>query len=152
MATHSIILAWEIPWTGEPGRLQSMGSQRVGHNLATKQQQCYLGCLALVKSPHVRGFIPGYSRVFLRPAGGAVSTFCSPAVISAVPLHQKASLYVTFVAVLLLQGDYVRDFCSLGVISRIFSRLRQEGHLRTCHHKRATWGFLSKALPEIVLS
>ena len=32
MATHSNILAWEIPWTEEPGRLQSMGSQRVGHN------------------------------------------------------------------------------------------------------------------------
>ena len=32
MATHSSILAWEIPWTGEPGGLQSMGLQRVGHN------------------------------------------------------------------------------------------------------------------------
>ena len=32
MATHSIILAWEIPWTEEPGRLQSMGSQRVRHS------------------------------------------------------------------------------------------------------------------------
>ena len=32
MATHSSILAWEIPWTEEPGGLQSMGSQRVGHN------------------------------------------------------------------------------------------------------------------------
>ena len=31
MATHSNILAWEIPWTEEPGRLQSMGSQRIGH-------------------------------------------------------------------------------------------------------------------------
>ena len=31
-ATHSSILAWEIPWTEKPGRLQSMGSQRVGHN------------------------------------------------------------------------------------------------------------------------
>ena len=31
MATHSSILAWEIPWTEEPGRLQSMGLQRVGH-------------------------------------------------------------------------------------------------------------------------
>ena len=30
MATHSSILAWEIPWTEETGRLQSMGSQRVG--------------------------------------------------------------------------------------------------------------------------
>ena len=32
MATHSSILAWKIPWTEEPGRLQSMGSQRVGHD------------------------------------------------------------------------------------------------------------------------
>ena len=31
METHSSILAWEIPWMEEPGRLQSMGSQRVGH-------------------------------------------------------------------------------------------------------------------------
>ena len=39
MATYSSILTWEIPWTEEPGGLQSMGSQRVGHDLATKQQQ-----------------------------------------------------------------------------------------------------------------
>ena len=32
MATHSSILAWAITWTEEPGRLQSMGSQRVRHN------------------------------------------------------------------------------------------------------------------------
>ena len=32
MATDSSVLAWEVPWTEEPGRLQSMGSQRVGHN------------------------------------------------------------------------------------------------------------------------
>ena len=30
--THSSVLAWKIPWTEEPGGLQSMGSQRVGHN------------------------------------------------------------------------------------------------------------------------
>ena len=32
MATHSSVLAWRIPWTEDPHRLQSMGSQRVGHN------------------------------------------------------------------------------------------------------------------------
>ena len=32
IATHSSILVWKIPWIEEPGRLQSMGSQRVGHN------------------------------------------------------------------------------------------------------------------------
>ena len=36
MATHSSILAWEIPWTEEPGGLQSIGSQRVGHGLVTE--------------------------------------------------------------------------------------------------------------------
>ena len=32
MATHSSILVWEIPWTEEPGGLQSTGSQRIGHS------------------------------------------------------------------------------------------------------------------------
>ena len=35
MVNHSSILAWKIPWTEEPGRLQSIGSQRVRHDLAT---------------------------------------------------------------------------------------------------------------------
>ena len=35
MATHSSSLAWKIPWTEDPGRLQSMGLQRVGHDWAT---------------------------------------------------------------------------------------------------------------------
>ena len=35
LATHSSTLAWKIPWTEEPGRLQSMGSRRVGHDWAT---------------------------------------------------------------------------------------------------------------------
>ena len=46
MATHSSILAWEIAWTEEPDGLQSMGSQRVGHNSMTKQQH------PIIKSPH----------------------------------------------------------------------------------------------------
>ena len=32
MATHSSILAWRIPWTEKPGRLQSMGSPKIGHD------------------------------------------------------------------------------------------------------------------------
>ena len=38
MATHSSILAWRIPWTEEPGGLQSTGSQRVRHDRVTKTQ------------------------------------------------------------------------------------------------------------------
>ena len=41
MATHSSILAWKIPWTEEPGRLQSMGSQRVGHDWVTSLHFTY---------------------------------------------------------------------------------------------------------------
>ena len=44
MAAHSNILAWRIPWTEEPGGLQSMGLQKVEHDLVTKQQittYCY---------------------------------------------------------------------------------------------------------------
>ena len=44
MATYASMHAWEIPWTEEPGGLQSMGLQRVRHGLVTKQQQqqiCY---------------------------------------------------------------------------------------------------------------
>ena len=46
MATHSLSLAWETPWTDEPGMLQFIRSQRVGHNLVTKQE---LTCLHLLK-------------------------------------------------------------------------------------------------------
>ena len=42
MVTLFNVLAWEVQWTEEPGGLQSMGSQRVGQNLATEQQQCYI--------------------------------------------------------------------------------------------------------------
>ena len=41
--THSSILAWKIPWTEQPGRLQSTGSQRVRHNWAIQQQKCHVG-------------------------------------------------------------------------------------------------------------
>ena len=48
MTAHSSILAWGIPWTVEPGGLQSMGSQRVKHDLATEQQQTTHGDFTLI--------------------------------------------------------------------------------------------------------
>ena len=50
MATLSIMLAWEIPWTEEPGGLQCMGSQWVGHDLVTKQQQQMLNKYFFLKN------------------------------------------------------------------------------------------------------
>ena len=61
MASHSSTLAWKIPWMEEPGRLQSMGLRRVGHDLATS--------LSLFTFMHWRrkwqatpGFFPGESQ------------------------------------------------------------------------------------------
>ena len=58
MATHSSILAWRIPWTEEPGGLQSMGSQRAGHDLcdlacmhANNYINRCIGCLSLLQLP-----------------------------------------------------------------------------------------------------
>ena len=51
MTPHSSILAWKTPWTGEPGGLQSIGSQRIRHNLATEQQQHKVSALLLAKFP-----------------------------------------------------------------------------------------------------
>ena len=78
MATHSSVLAWEIPWTEEPGGLESMGLQGLGHDSATKQQhtnitvflqflQCLFfqilacfksGCILQWKKTVNRGFFP----------------------------------------------------------------------------------------------
>ena len=51
MTTHCDILAWKISWTEESGGLQSMGSQRLRHDLATEQQQQ----LRLVHTGHGKG-------------------------------------------------------------------------------------------------
>ena len=69
MATHSCILAWEIPWIEEPGGLQSIGLQTVGHNLTTKQQQHTFFCLKMYFSVcFVR--LLYYTFLFFLPAEG----------------------------------------------------------------------------------
>ena len=47
MAAHSRIFAWRMPWTEEPGRLQSIGSQRVGHNRSSLAQRHFEICIAI---------------------------------------------------------------------------------------------------------
>ena len=50
MATHSGMLAWRIPWTEEPSGLQSIGSQKVGHNSERLSTMCIRGHLILTDS------------------------------------------------------------------------------------------------------
>ena len=70
-AIHSSILAWTIPWTEEPGSLQSMGSQRVGHNRThTAQKLCCIimseGRFSQVKSESPVGEVFFHSLIFSR--------------------------------------------------------------------------------------
>ena len=51
MTTHSSIIAWRIPWTEDPGRLQSMGSQRVGHDWGT-MHTCMSSDMAVVPAAY----------------------------------------------------------------------------------------------------
>ena len=60
MTTHSSILAWKISWTEEPGGLQSMGSQRVGHDWATNTQHTFT--MTYIQIPIVSD-IWGYSKI-----------------------------------------------------------------------------------------
>ena len=70
MATHSSILAWRTPWTEEPGRLQSMGSQKSQMQL-TKQQQILLFQSVVDKSP----LDSDQSKSFISRTGlGAIAT------------------------------------------------------------------------------
>ena len=75
MAIHSSILAWEIPGTEEAGRLWSMGSQRVEHNLATRQQQHRV---------HTTESIPQHLllRVWGSTHSAFLSTFCGSTLLT----------------------------------------------------------------------
>ena len=63
MATHSSILAWKIPWTEDPGRLQSTGSQRVGHDCHS--QSCWGFSFALGVKPCFSLYSAYQTMVFL---------------------------------------------------------------------------------------
>ena len=64
MATHSSILAYKIPWTEEPNRLQSMGSQRVRHDGATLLT--YLLCLFLLYKPSRNNLLFAFLESYLK--------------------------------------------------------------------------------------
>ena len=57
MAIHSSILAWRIPWTEKPSRLQSKGLQRVGHNWATSPHLTFVGLMTAMHCVHSLFFL-----------------------------------------------------------------------------------------------
>ena len=90
MATQSSILAWEIPWTEETGRLQSMGCQRVRHNLVTEQQQqrVLLSVTQVSKVPSWSHVGEQRETVKPQPPGHRIPTLCSPYLCGSWPLSQ----------------------------------------------------------------
>ena len=78
MATHSSILAWEIPWTKEPSRLQSMRSQRLGHDCTNKQQQ---------RTTHLGQGSPKSVALFWAPGALLSYTLEGPGVILTLSNH-----------------------------------------------------------------
>ena len=83
IATHSSILAWRIPWTEEPGRLWSMGSQRVGHDWATSLS-LFIHTTTLDVAPvswvnpmpmlHILPMYHGHISTFILPLSWALNT------------------------------------------------------------------------------
>ena len=76
MATHSSILAWRIPCTEEPGGLQSMGSQRAGHDLVTKRKQQHHSIQYLFDM-RVSPGCAGAGRAHWHPGAPALRSSCS---------------------------------------------------------------------------
>ena len=85
MATHSSILAWRIPWTEEPGGLQSMGSQRLGHDWVTNMFICTLtkDTKPWVENPLI--FLPPNQHAYLQSRLSYVSSCQRPEPRSVLP-------------------------------------------------------------------
>ena len=74
MATHSSVLAWRIPWTEEPGGVQSLGSQRVRHDWASKHPQHRPQEPAFIPLPHsVTGSTPPWEVCVLQQGWTSVA-------------------------------------------------------------------------------
>ena len=85
MATHSSILAWEIPWTEEPDRLQSMGSQRVGPQLSN---------FTFFFSFYIRNILDDY--IYCISTGEIVSKQKSAVILIFVPLYLMCLFFSLF--------------------------------------------------------
>ena len=85
MATHSSILACQVPWTEEPDGLQSMGSKRVRHNLALTQQQ---------HTPTSKVLFKGLAACFGHMESRAQLVF----ILHQLTIHLKSRIYVSYQA------------------------------------------------------
>ena len=115
MATYSSILAWEIPWTEEPGGLQSTGSQRVGHDLGLNNNSGYQQQHPEGKSVSLQGRKNSISFfLFLSP-----SLTCSPLFLSLSLSFLEKLPYRLLRISHFLSCDCGSDNCSVKIKQRI---------------------------------
>ena len=127
MATHSSILAWRIPWTEEPGRLQSMGLQRVGHDWSDlvcsylPGLTAYVGTLASTTRPaHLFSSLPcspaqppalsqSAARRSLRPLPLSYSCICCVTIYHTLSALERYQIF--WFTVLLVTSPAQGDIC-----------------------------------------
>ena len=117
MATHSSILAWKIPWMEEPGRLQSMGSQRVRQNWATSLFPFFLFslCMGYQDWPSRTHIVP---QVFWEALKGLPSPPKATAKSNGLMLVKPLHLYAKHLYAPSLRA--IRAFCHLMLESCCF--------------------------------
>ena len=86
MAPHSSSLAWKIPWTEEPGSLQSMGSQRVGHDWATTFFLFFL-------SFNLTKWMGSHYKILVIPQSACLSPSAGPSVAGCPPVADRCCTF-----------------------------------------------------------
>ena len=113
MATHSSILAWRIPWTEEPGRLQSMWSQRVGHNSATEHM-----CTHTFSSVQSLSHVPLFATPLTAARQASLSIINSPSLLKLMSIESMPSNHLILCHPLLLPSIFpsIRVFSNESVL------------------------------------
>ena len=106
METHSIILAWRISWTEEPGGVQSMGSQRVRHNVVTEQQQCNCSSFPIHCRKVCRKINPEFGNLVYVVSPAHISSVLSSSFIREKNAFKKINFHVSFLKVLKPQSKF----------------------------------------------
>ena len=128
LATHSSIHAWGIPWTGEPGGLKSMKSQRVRHNWATNA----LSCLKVLGNKGIFLLLNGYAHP-VYPFQFFVFVFLPKPSIKEESLFSCLFLYIFERT----ESLYLKNFLLISIIIRSGN---DKGHYKGFHNSLRVWG------------
>ena len=143
MATYFSVLAWKIPWTEQPGRLHSTGSQRVRYNLATKQQHSYLnGAEKPMGCPPSTKFVsPGFHQLMCNASHFLSSLQSTRGHWHSCQKSYRPTLYVSHLPAFQLVGQPRRPaspspLCSSVVLDILLPRMQSFSQSSADHLRR----------------